>query len=398
MLQQSTQGVTPAETVVMHVDMDCFYVSVERLLDPSLNGLPVAVGGSPDGRGVVSSASYEARRFGVRSAMPMGQAMRLCPQLVVVRGSYGMYAKHSAALAEIFRRYAPVVRMASQDEAYLDLTGTGRLYGTPLVAAERLRRDVLAETRLPCSIGIGSNRLVAKVASDLCKPKGLLWVPPGSEERFLAPLPIERIPGVGHRIAERLHAIGARRVGDVVTLGAATLDKHFGEHGRDLYSRCSGVSSAHVTEHEPAKSIGAEETFDRDCSDAEVLDASLSALSEKVASRLRAEGIVASTITLKYRFHDFETHTAATTLAYPVDDELAILEAARGLLAAKWGGRRAIRLLGVTTSGLTESSAQLDLLAEEGREKRDRLHAALDRIRGKHGYGGIRRASSEGTS
>lgn len=384
------------EPIVLHVDMDCFYVSVERLLNPELEGIPVAVGGTPDGRGVVSSASYEARRFGVRSAMPMGQALRLCPQLKVVSSSFGAYREYSEGLEKIFRRYAPIVQMASQDEAYLDMTGTGRLYGTPLLAAERMRAEILEELRLPCSIGIGSNRLVAKIASDLCKPKGLLWVPEGSEREFLAPLPVSRVPGVGPRTAEALRSIGILRAGDAAAHPIERLTRVLGEHGADLAARFQGIASSRVVEHEPPKSIGAEETFQVDCTDPGVLDQLLSYLAEKVAGRLRAEGYRGTTITLKYRYHDFETHTASKTLAFAVDDELMILDVARELFASRWN-TRAIRLLGITSSGLVATDGQLDLLAEEGRDRRDRLHEAMDRIRGKHGFTGIRRGSS-GTS
>jgi DNA polymerase-4 len=373
--------------------MDCFYVSVERLLNPSLNGKPVAVGGSPDGRGVVSSASYEARRFGVRSAMPMRQALRLCPELVVVRGSYGRYAEYSHTLQEIFARFSPVVEMASQDEAYLDLSGTERLYGTPLRAAQQLRECVLKETTLPCSLGIARNRIVAKIASDLCKPKGLLWVPTGSEARMLSRLPIERMPGVGHRTAERLRAIGVDRIGGIASLPATTLMSHFGEHGLALRSRALGESSSAILPYEAPKSIGSEETLDTDTADAAELDRLLSSLAERTASRLRSEGVRACGLVLKYRFTDFETHTASRMLPFPVDDELHLLSVCRDLFRERVPVGRAIRLLGVTGTHLTIAE-QLDLLGEEGRERRDRLHGAVDAIRRKHGFGQIRRGSS----
>jgi DNA polymerase-4 len=383
------------ERVVLHVDMDCFYVSVERLLNPALNGLPVAVGGR-SGRSVISSASYEARPFGVRSAMPVGEALRLCPQLVIVEGSMAHYSEYSERLEKIFERFAPVVQMASQDEAYLDLTGTERLYGTPLVAAEKLRHAVLAETNLPCSIGIARNKMVAKVASDLCKPKGLLWVLPGSEALLLAPLAIERLPGIGKKTAQRLHELGVRRLGELAGFDPELLRAHFGSHGPEMRERARGHAEGEVERGTIAKSIGAEQTLGEDSVDATRLDGILSALAERVASRLRGEGLRAGQVTLKYRYDDFETHTAGRTLAHGTDDDLQLLRIARELLAEKWNRSRRIRLLGLSAHQLDSGDEQMDLLAAPEESGAQKLHAAIDRIRIRHGFGGIHRGSSEG--
>lgn len=375
--------------------MDCFYVSVERLHNPSLIGKACAVGGTPDGRGVVAAASYEARAFGVRSAMPMGQALRLCPHLIVIDSGYGKYAEYSAQVRETLESFTPLVEMASQDEAYLDLGGTELLWGPPLVAAERIRGAVAARTKLPCTISVASSKLVAKVASDLAKPRGLLLVPHGSEEAFLAPLPIGRLPGVGPRTQERLHAMSLKTIGDIAAAGEERLTAAFGEHGRDLHRAARGIGSRTVTAERLPKSISAEETFSRDATDVLFLEGMLSNLAEKVAARLREQPAYAHTVSLKYRYQGFETHTAAQTLAIPTDDEVEISRVARGLFHANWD-RRPIRLLGVAAGGLLFGDRQLDLLAEEGLERQARLHRAIDAIRDKHGYGSVRRAASAG--
>jgi DNA polymerase-4 len=391
-----TRAVETPRRTVAHVDMDTFYVSVERLLDPTLNGKPVAVGGTPDGRGVVASASYEARKFGVRAAMPMSQAIRLCPQLVVVQGTYSRYSEFSAKARAAFSRFTPQVQMASQDEAYLELTGTERLWGSPLQMAESIRRAVAEETRLPCSVGIGANKLVAKVASSHSKPRGLLWVPHGSEAAFLAPLPVGDIPGIGPRAVERLNSVGIRTVAQLARLDDEAAAAMSGSAGREMRDRARGISRSPVAADAAPKSIGAEETFDSDTTDADFLGGMIANLAEKVAYRLRREGFRAATLTVKYRYSDFETHTAAITLPAPTDDEVAIMQAARRLLEEKRHPRRALRLVGVTASNLLSKGGQLDLLDQENDAKRTRLHAAIDALRAKHGYDAVRRAASTG--
>jgi len=381
---------------VVHVDMDCFYVSVERLLDPSLEGKPVAVGGAAEGRGVVSSASYEARKFGVRSAMPMAQAVRLCPALVVVRGTHSRYGEFTGHVRAIMEAFTPLVQMASQDEAYLDLTGTEKLWGPPLRAARAIHDRIEGETKLPCSLGVSTNKLVAKVASGMAKPRGLLYIPAGSEARFFAPLPVEYLPGVGPKSLERLREIGIRTMGDLTAMDARRLESHFGRHGADLARRAAGISESAVTTGEAAKSISAEETFDRDSADVEFLGGVLSNLCEKVAYRLRRAECRAATITLKLRFSDFETITASITPHAPVDDEADMLRIARDLLMSRWDRARPIRLLGIAGGNLRHEGNQLDLLDSATDERKERLHDAIDALREKHGYGSVRRASSGG--
>ncbi len=380
---------------IIHVDMDSFYVSVERLRDPSLEGLPIAVGGSADGRGVVASASYEARAYGVRSAMPMGQAIRLCPHLKVISSPYSYYETFSRELKEIFQQFTPLVEMASQDEAYLDMSGTEKLLGPPLKAAQSLRQKVLSQTRLPCSLGVGCNKLIAKVASALCKPAGLLWIPHQSEREFLAPLSIRKLPGIGEKAAARLRELGFKTISDIQNADPKYLERHFGEAGGEWHSRSLGIHEAMVQTESSPKSIGHEETFTTDQTDEAFLDGILSNLSEKVAWRLRKTDLWSKTIILKYRYQGFETHTASLTLPSATRDEQVILETVRHLFREKWSGRP-IRLLGVTASNLREERNQLDFFLSPDEEKSEKFHRLLDAVREKHGYGALRRASSGG--
>ncbi len=386
----------PQQRSILHIDMDCFYVSVERLRDPSLNGKPVAVGGTPDGRGVVASASYEARAFGVRAAMPMAVAVRLCPQLVAVQGFHSRYSEVADEIHDTLNEFSPVVQMASQDEAYVDLTGTERLWGPANVAAQRVRDAVVRRTGLPCSVGLGSSKLISKVASDLCKPRGFLAVPHGSEESFLAPLPAKRLPGVGPRTEERLAQRGLRLVGEIAATPKEELEALFGVHGHDLHRAARGIGSSEVEPERIAKSIGAEETLDRDTTDPGVLGGLLANLCEKVAYRMRRAECHAGGVTLKYRYEDFETHTAARVLPVPTNDETVLLGEVRALLTAHTARGRLIRLLGVQATHLLFGERQLDLLADPGDGRTERLLAAIDDIRGRHGYGAVRRASSTG--
>jgi DNA polymerase-4 len=380
---------------ILHVDMDSFYVSVERLRDPSLIGKPVIVGGDPTGRGVVSSASYEARRFGVRSAMPAARAARLCPSAVFVHGNFDRYREYAEKILEIFQRFTPLVEMASQDEGYLDMTGTERLWGPPLSAAHRVREEILRGTGLPCSVGAARSKMVAKIASTLCKPKGLLWVPTGNESEFLAPLPVGQIPGVGKRTEERLRTLGVRHVHDLQRLGRVELVRLFGRNGEVLHDAAHGIGTSVVEPQSDRKSLGAEETFDTDITDVERLRGILFSLAEKVARRLRAEEISASTIAIKYRYDDFETHTAAKTLAIPVCDDLAIAAVAFALLQERRDPARAMRLVGVSSSNFVGAEGQTDLLTESSsNQKTSRLMSAIDALASRHGDKVVRRARS----
>lgn len=377
-----------------HVDMDAFFVSVEEIFDPSLKGKPVVVGGKSDERGVVSAASYAARAFGVHSAMPLRTAHKLCPQAIFVEGHPARYRDYSARVYAVLQRFSPLVEMASVDEAFVDMTGTERLLGPPLRAAHSLHEAMKADTGLNCSIGIATSRLVAKIASDQAKPNGILFVMPGVEANFLAPLEVRRIPGVGKVTEKNLHAIGIRRIGDLAGLDAAELETRFGKWGLALAGKARGLDAGAwfdgaVGESGEPKSISHEHTFSRDTRDAAQVDATLTHLAEKVARRLREHGLHARTLQLKLRYSDFTTITRAHSLPAPTQIDIDLIENTRRLLLANWDRRQAIRLIGIHASGFTEEPGQLNLI-DGGRSERWR-HAleATDRLRDRYGESAV---------
>ena len=375
--------------VVFHADMDAFFVSVEEVFDPSLKGKAVVVGGSPDQRGVVCAASYEARRFGVHSAMPLVTAKRLCPHAIFLPGRHDKYAEYSRKVEQIFERYTPIVEMVSIDEAYLDFTGSDRLHGDPLPLAHRLRSEIERETGLSVSIGISRTKLVSKVASDLAKPRGILWILPGHEAALLAPLKVGKLPGIGKVTEKRLHDLGVVTVAELAGLGRQTLNKLFGHWGESLHRKSQGLNTAHFDFHEEPKSISHEHTFAHDTSDAEKVHATLALLVEKTAHRLRQHRMFAKTITLKLRDLDFKTITRAVSLEEPTQLDCEILERILGLLSKSWNHKLKIRLLGVGLSGLGYSPLQEHLFEKGSRDKRARLYEAADRVRGKFGFDSI---------
>jgi DNA polymerase IV len=376
-----------------HLDMDAFFVSVEELFDPSLKGQPVVVGGKSNERGVVSAASYAARKFGVHSAMPLRTAYKLCPQAIFVDGHRERYIEYSHKVYEVLQRFSPKVEMASIDEAYLDLTGTERLHGTPLQAAHKLHQAVKDATALNCSIGIAAARMVAKVASDQAKPNGILWILPGQEANFLAPLDVRKIPGVGKVTEGRLHAIGIRKVGDLAAMDETFLEERFGQWGLALAGKSRGFDAGgwfdtEVGEGGGPKSISHEHTFMVDTAEAPALDAILVRLSEMVARRLRDHRLWARTLQIKLRYSDFSTFTRSRTLdhASQIDAELAA--AARELFHKNWTGEP-IRLLGVYAQSLEATEGQTSLIDEPRAEDWRRTLAAVDKIREKYGQDGI---------
>ena len=378
---------------VFHLDMDAFFVSVEELFDPSLKGKPVVVGGRPDERGVVSAASYAARKFGVHSALPLRTAYRLCPQAIFVDGHPDRYRDYSRKVFDVLNSFTPKVEMASVDEAYLDMTGTERLHGPPLKAAHLLHERVKSVTGLNCSIGISASRMVAKVGSDQAKPNGILWIMPGAEAAFLAPLDVRRIPGVGKVTEGRLHAAGIRKVGDLAALDAAFLEERFGKWGLALAGKSHGMDAGgwfdtEVGEGGGPKSISHEHTFMVDTAEAASLDAILVRLSEMVARRLRDHRLWARTLQIKLRYSDFSTFTRARTLerASQIDAELAA--AARDLFHKAWTGKP-IRLLGVYAQSLEAAEGQTSLIDEPRAEDWRRTLIAVDKIREKYGQDGI---------
>jgi DNA polymerase-4 len=370
--------------------MDAFFVSVEELFDPSLIGRPVVVGGQRDERGVVSAASYAARKFGVHSAMPLRTAAKLCPQAIFVNGHPERYREYSGKVHEVLGHFSPLVEMASVDEAYLDMTGTERLHGRPLRSAQRLHAEMKSATQLNCSIGIGTSRLVAKVSSAKAKPNGLLWVLPGQEAKFLAPLAVGDIPGVGNVTERKLHAMGIQKVGDLARLEDWDLEQRFGKWGLALAGKARGEDAGgwfdnEVGESVDPKSISHEHTFDEDTGDAERLQSTLMRLSEMVGRRLREGGYFARTLQLKLRYKDFTTITRAYTLEQPTQMDNQIFEQVRRLFFDNWKPGAPVRLLGVQTSNFESGSNQLDLLEPSKQQRWQKALAAVDHVRDKFG-------------
>ncbi len=369
--------------------MDAFFVSVEELFDPSLKGKPVVVGGRPNERGVVSAASYAARKFGVHSAMPLRTAYKLCPQAVFVDGHMDRYREYSGRVFEILKQFSPLVEMASIDEAYLDITGTARLHGPPLAAAHKLHDSVRRASGLNCSIGVAASRLVAKIASDQAKPNGVLWIIPGQEARFLAPLEVRRIPGVGKVTERNLHACGIRKVRDLAALDQSYLEERFGQWGLAMAGKARGEDAGgwfdtEIGEGGDPKSISHEHTFSVDTADTVALDAMLVRLSEMVARRLRDHGLWSRTVQIKLRYSDFSTFTRSRTLEEATQIDADLAAAARELFHKAWTGKP-IRLLGVYAQSLEASEGQTNLLLHDKTEAWRKTLRAVDRIRDKYG-------------
>jgi len=375
-----------ATASILHVDMDAFFVSVELLERPELRGKPVVVGGRPDQRGVVSAASYEARKFGIHSAMPLRTAAKLCPHAVFLDGHHAKYSEWSDRVASILAKFSPIVEMVSVDEAYLDLTGTERLHGPPFAAADKLLRTITRTTNLPCSAGLATTRLVAKVASDQAKPRGLVWVASGREERFLAPLPVRKIPGIGKVTERALRAMGIETVEQIAAVPQEKLEKIFGQWGDALYRKARGGDSYEFVIDAEPKSISHNHTFGEDTDDTEVLATMLSHLSQKACKRLREAGLAARTLTLTIRYAGFDTHTRAKTFAEPTRLDADIFAVFQSLFREHRDVRRRIRLLGVALSGFTHGNQQLDLLDAERREKLEKLTRAADHLRDRFGF------------
>lgn len=369
---------------IAHLDLDCFFVSVERIKNPSLNGKPVAVGGSPQGRGVIASASYEAREFGVHSAMPTSRALTLCPHLIVVRGRHGEYSKISDKLYRRMLELAPVVERASIDEMYMDFTGCESLYDNDLPGfMKTIQKLVQDEFQLPCTIALASNTTVAKIAAGTVKPKGVCWVPHGTEAQFLAPLPIGVIPGIGKKTEEHLRAQGFRYVSDIQAISQEQLTRILGKHGVWIHNAALGQGSDVIGGEYAAKSISREETFSHDIGDRTELERILHELVEDVCSSLRSSGWKAGTITLKLRYGDFKTTTHARSLE-PTNDDAVVYRAVRELFAEARTRHLPVRLLGVRLSGFREEN-QLDLGLLPIEKRKQEILNAVDALRKKFG-------------
>jgi DNA polymerase-4 len=383
-----------AARAILHVDMDAFYASVEQHDDPTLAGKPLIVGGT-GGRGVVAAASYEVRRFGVRSAMPMGRALQLCPQAICVRPRMARYQEVSRAVFAVFHEFTPLVQGLSLDEAYLDVTASQALKGVAIDIARQVKALVRARTGLTASVGVAPNRLVAKIASDLDKPDGLTIVTPDRIHAVLDPLPVKRLPGLGRKKGDEVLAAGIATLGALRAASDRELWPLFGRDSARMRERASGIDERSVNAEWEEKSISAEETFHEDVADVAHLQAELARLADKASARLRAKHLVAGCIAIKVRQHDFVTHTRQRALTPVTHDSRVIAQLAQQLLAAwlaEHHGAR-IRLLGVGVSELA-AAAQLDLFAATQAAEATPLDAALDAIRGRFGGAALRRASS----
>jgi DNA polymerase-4 len=378
-------GIKRKQKAILHLDMDAFYPSVEVLDNPELKGKPVIVGGGRE-RGVVSSASYEARRFGVHSALPMATAMRLCPDGIFLPGRMARYQEISRAVFDIFRQFTPLMEPLSIDEAFLDVTGSERLLGQPDEIAKKIRQKVFELTGLTVSAGVAPSKFVAKIASDIEKPDGLTVVPPDRVRDFLDPLPIKKMWGVGKVTQESLERLNIRTFKDLSNVPLKILEKKFGKHGLKMHELSMGMDDRDVVPEHDVKSIGHEQTFLRDVTELEEAKKSLLALTNKVAQRMRRNGIAGKTVTLKVKYSDFFQITRSDTLAEPTDDGLEMYSTVCRLLEKTEVGRRPIRLLGVSLSQLNfpGKEDQLSLFVKKD-QKRKRLNTALDSLNEKHG-------------
>jgi DNA polymerase IV len=380
--------------MILHIDMDAFYASVEQRDRPELVGQPVIVGGTPEGRGVVAAASYEAREYGVHSALPAVTAHRLCPQGVFLRPRMEYYAEISEQIRAIFESYTPLVEPLSLDEAFLDVTGSQALFGSAVQIGRAIKQDIRQRLRLVASVGVAPNKFLAKIASDLQKPNGFVVVEPGQEQTFLDPLPVGRLWGVGKVTGGMFEKLGIQRIGQLRQLPLDVLRQQFGNSGEHLWQLAQGIDNRLVVPEQQAKSISHETTFARDITDAEVLQAWLLELSEQVGCRLRRHGLKGRTVQLKMRYADFHTVTRAQTLPQLTDVTQEIWQTAAGLFATKLPARRLqVRLLGVGLSGLDRPAAvQLSLFPDPQHEQQTRLDEVSDRIREKFGGGSLQRA------
>jgi nucleotidyltransferase/DNA polymerase involved in DNA repair len=380
----------PAARTILHVDMDAFFTSVEQRDRPELRGKPVVVGAPPDKRGVVAAASYEARKFGVHSAMPSRTAFRLCPHAVFLRGDHAKYSRESERVMAILRQFTPLVEQVSVDEAYLDVTASLRLFGAGEQIAREIKRRVRETTGLTASVGVAPNKFLAKLASDMRKPDGLMVVTEAEKLDVLRPLPVGRIAGIGKKTEPVFHELGVRTIGDLQRFPVETLRARFGVWADEMKARAMGEDDRPVEPWSETKSISNETTFEEDVTDAAALERTLRELADEVGRRLRAEGVRARTVQLKLRWSDFTTLTRRATLPEATDDESRIAEVAIKLLRLELESPRPVRLVGVGGQNLLCAPRQLDLL-DRASNQRDALNRVADAVRAKFGAKKLRR-------
>ncbi len=378
-----------ADRTIMHIDLDAFFVSVEQVLNPELRGKPVVVGGRAGERGVVAAASYEARAYGVHSAMPLKTASRLCPQAIFIEGNFSRYRDASQKFMAILADFSPFLEPVSLDEAYLDVTGFESIHGSIHQMAVRIKQRIKDELGLCASVGIASGKVVAKVASELSKPDGLIEVARGEERSFLAPLPVAKLPWVGKKTEKILKGLGITTIGELSVTPLSVLKSHFGVFGEVLHRFANGIDDRKVEPPGAVKSISRETTFAKDTRNRSLLKATLRYLGERVGADLRGQGKQARCITLKLRYADFTTITRSHTLPHPIDNDKAIFDTGAGLLEKALSlEKQPVRLIGIGVSSLVESGGQLALLDSEA-QRQARLNKAIDRIRSKYGFTAI---------
>lgn len=371
-------------STIFHLDLDAFFVSVERILDPSLKGKPVIVGGDPQGRGVVAACSYEARAFGLHSAMPIREAFRRCPNGIYLHGHGKEYTRYSKAVTNILMRYAPVLEQASIDEFYMDFSGCEKIYGHPYFFASRMQAEIKKELSLPCSIGIAANKFVAKIGSDYAKPEGITYVIAGQEQEFLAPLPIETMPGIGKVTTKELNARGFRIIKDITDASVEYFSLLFGKYGSAIYEHAHGKGTEFLTVERTRKSICREETFQNDTADKAQIQKILFELTEDVCNSLRKKKWMTKTITLKLRYSDFVTITRSQTLKEPANSDKIIFNTTAELFRNAYKRRVSVRLIGIHLTNFYSSFEQENLF--DGKEEKEkRMLQAIDTLRLKYG-------------
>ncbi len=373
---------------IVHIDLDSFFVSVERKFDPSLIGKAVIIGGSAD-RGVVASCSYEARAFGVHSAMPTRQALQLCPHAILIRGSHGRYGEASREVTDIIHNMVPLYQKTSVDEFYIDYTGMDRYHNAYQHATE-LRQKIIKDTGLPISFGMASGKTVAKMATNQAKPNGQLLIPHGSEKEFLAPLNINKIPGLGDSTSQKLYQYGIEKIGDLQKADIRFLEAILGKAGRFIWDRANGIDDSEIIPHSDRKSISTEHTFHTNIADKNTIETILVSMTEELAYKLRKENKVASCLAIKVRYANFETHTQQEKISLTAAEHI-LIPGVKNLLKSAWNQHRPIRLIGVRLSNICSGSYQINLFDDN--EERIKLYQAMDKINFKFGEKTVCRAA-----
>jgi DNA polymerase-4 len=373
---------------IVHIDLDSFFVSVERKFDPSLIGKAVIIGGSAD-RGVVASCSYEARAFGVHSSMPTRQALQLCPHAILIRGSHGRYGEASGEVTQIIHNAVPLYQKTSVDEFYIDYTGMDRFHNAYQHASE-LRQKIMQDTGLPISFGMASGKTVAKMATNQAKPNGQLLIPPGKEKEFLAPLNINKIPGLGESTSQKLYQYGIEKIGDLQKADIRFLEAILGKAGKFIWERANGIDHSEIIPYSDRKSISTEHTFHTNIADKNAIETILVSMTEELAYKLRKENKVASCLAIKVRYANFETNTQQEKISLTAAEHI-LIPGVKNLLKKAWNQHRPIRLIGVRLSDLCSGSYQINLFDDN--EERIKLYQAMDKINFKFGEKTVCRAA-----